>query len=653
MRAVSWQLASFVVLGAVLIGGFAWYERSRPPSQIVALVAALAALAVAGRVAVAAIPNVVATTDIVIFSGYALGAAPGFVVGALAGLISNFWLGQGPWTPWQMAGWGLAGILGAVLARATRRHAGRLELTLACGLAGIAYGALLNFSLMVSYGGEFTLDRWLALEARAVPFDLAHAIGNVTLALVAGPAMVRMLIRFRERFEFRWRPDAPRRPARSGLAGAATVLLVVLVAVSAAPRSASAARTTAASWLQRVENSDGGFAAAPGQESNTQMTGWAMLGLEAAGVNPLDVTRAGRSPVDYLRRNIADVRTPGDLARTILALSGAGVDVHRFAGHDLAAKLAGRRRPDGSYQGWPNSTAFAVMALRASGSGSGLAHSLTWLRHVQGDDGGWGAVPGAAGDPDSTGAVLQALGGGSRAARRGGRFLRRSQQGGGGWGLAATGPVNSQSTAWAIQGLLAAGVNPTSVKHGGNTGLDYLAARQVGDGHYRYSSSSDQTPVWVTGQVLAAAELKPFPLAAVPRAPGSGAGGSGGAVRSGAGGDRGSANGASANGDGKGGAGAGEGAAHPSLTRHSRGERGQSSAGGPARSDAKRSAEATPPPATAPGHPRNASASTDPTGATDNGGGGSSPLVPIAIALGAACLVVGGAWWASHRFGSR
>jgi energy-coupling factor transport system substrate-specific component len=82
---VSWQLASFAVLGTVLLGGFAWYERSRPPSQFVALVAALAALAVAGRLALAPVPNVVATTDIVIFSGYALGGAPGFAVGALAG----------------------------------------------------------------------------------------------------------------------------------------------------------------------------------------------------------------------------------------------------------------------------------------------------------------------------------------------------------------------------------------------------------------------------------------------------------------------------------------------------------------------------------------------------------------------------------------
>ena len=69
------------------------------PSQVVALVAALAALAIAGRIAFAAFPNVKPTTDIVIFAGYALGPAPGFAVGALAALVSNFWFGQGPWTP--------------------------------------------------------------------------------------------------------------------------------------------------------------------------------------------------------------------------------------------------------------------------------------------------------------------------------------------------------------------------------------------------------------------------------------------------------------------------------------------------------------------------------------------------------------------------
>ena len=132
---MSWQVASFGLIGIVLVGGAVWYERSRPPARLVGLVAALAALAVAGRVALAPLPNVVATTDIALLTGFSLGAAPGFAVGALAGLVSNIWLGQGPWTPWQMAGWGLVGIGGAVLARVTFHRAGRATLAVAAGLA--------------------------------------------------------------------------------------------------------------------------------------------------------------------------------------------------------------------------------------------------------------------------------------------------------------------------------------------------------------------------------------------------------------------------------------------------------------------------------------------------------------------------------------
>jgi energy-coupling factor transport system substrate-specific component len=627
---MSWQVASFAVLGAVLLGGFAWYERSRPPSQIVALVAALAALAVAGRLVLAAIPNVVATTDIVIFSGYALGAAPGFVVGALAGLISNFWLGQGPWTPWQMAGWGLCGMLGALLARATWRRAGRLELTVACGFAGVAYGALLNFSLMVSYGGEFSLDRFLTLEARAVPFDLAHAIGNVTLALVAGPAMVRMLMRFRERFEFRWRKEGGEGRGKPGLVGATIGMLVVLIGICAvAPSSSVGAGAPATAWLARVESSDGGFPATPGEKSSFQMTAWAMLGLEAAGINPLDTRRP--TPVTYLRRNAKDLRAATDLSLAILALRGAAVDVRWLAGHDLVAELAAQRRRNGSYEGWPNPTAFAVMALRAAGAGGRTGPSLAWLRRVQAADGGWGSVVGGPGDPDSTGAALEALAG-SHGTRRGVRFLRNSQRGNGGWGLAGSGPVNSQSTAWAVQGLLAAGVDPKSVRRHGRSGLDYLAAHRARDGHYRYSSSSDQTPVWVTGQVLAAVKLKPFPLAPVRRSLASGA------LSGHAGG------GASGSGEG--------GVAAPSERRqHERAARAGRKEGGSSSELPVRKGSSTAP--TPDGDDSATQRPATNTAFADQGhgdGGGDSPLVPIAIAIGAGGLVLGGTWWAARRF---
>ncbi len=528
---MSWELASFLILGAVILGGFAWYERSRPPAQVVALVAALAALAIAGRIAFAAFPNVKPTTDIVIFAGFALGAAPGFAVGALAALVSNFWFGQGPWTPWQMAGWGLCGILGAALALGGR-NVGRLGLAAVCGFAGVLYGALLNFSLMATYGGELSLERFGVLSARAIPFEVAHVAGNVAFALLAGPAMVRMLIRFRERFEWsrggrgRGSPEGGEGPGLpgglgSGLPGTAAVLIVLALFLAAlAPAGAGASEVGRASgWLVSEQNADGGFGASPDDDSGAEMTGWAMLGLEASGRNPLDVARLGRTPVDFLRGHLDGLKSPGDLARTILALEGAGVDARDFGGIDLVSRLLAKRRSDGSYEGWPGTTAFAVIALRAAGAKGGLEQSLSWLRGAQNEDGGWGDLPGSPSTADGTGAAMQALDGDSKPVRQGLSYLRQGQRPGGGFPLGGNGVVNSQSTAWAVQGILAAGGDPGSFRRCGASCLDYLAARQAGDGHYRYSKSSDQTPIWVTGQVLVAAAGKSLPLTPPPREP--------------------------------------------------------------------------------------------------------------------------------------
>ncbi|HEV7399739.1 MAG TPA: prenyltransferase/squalene oxidase repeat-containing protein [Solirubrobacterales bacterium] len=499
---MSWQLASFLILGAVLLGGFAWYERSRPPSQVVALVAALAALAIAGRIAFAAFPNVKPTTDIVVFAGYALGPAPGFAVGAFAGLVSNFWFGQGPWTPWQMAGWGLCGVLGAALALGTR-NAGRLTLAAVCGFAGIAYGVLLNFSLMATYGGDLSFRHFLVLEARAIPFDAAHALGNIAFALLAGPAMVRMLVRFRQRFE--WRTPA--------VAAAVFVALLALPAILPSPARADSAGR-AASWLESAQNADGGFGASAGDPSGAAITGWVMLGLEAAGRNPLDVARLGKTPLDFLRASIAEVSSSGDLARTIVALEGAGVDPRSFAGRDLVDELVQRRADNGSFEGWPGTTSYSAIALRTVGAG--VDKTLSWLGGVQNGDGGWGDEPGLPSNADVTAAAMQAMPN-TKAAKGGLTYLRKHQRSGGGFALGGSGGVNSQSTAWAIQGMIAVGADPAKIASGGSSALDYLAARQAADGHYRYSASSDQTPVWVTGEVLVAVAGDALPIPPPPR----------------------------------------------------------------------------------------------------------------------------------------
>ncbi|HET9152828.1 MAG TPA: prenyltransferase/squalene oxidase repeat-containing protein [Solirubrobacterales bacterium] len=526
---MSWQLTSFVILGLVLLGGFAWYERSRPPSQVVALVAALAALAIAGRIAFAAFPNVKPTTDIVVFAGYALGGAPGFAVGALAALVSNFWFGQGPWTPWQMAGWGLCGIVGALLALGTR-NAGRFGLAAICGFAAVLYGALLNFSLMATYGADLSWKQFWLLEGRAVPFEVAHFTGNVVFALVAGPAMVRMLVRFRERFEWqRCSPtETPRDPGR-GFGGAlrsggvAALLLVLLAGVSAPTAHADAAGEAASvgralHWLEAQQRPSGGFAADSSREPGAEITSWVMLALAAAGRNPLDVAKDGKTPVDFLRSHADEIKDAGDVARTILALEVAGADPRQFAGENLVARLLAQRRQDGSYQGWPATSAYAVLALRAAGANDATAATVDWLRKVQGKDGGWGNEPGDPSTSEITGAALQVLAPGSEASERALGYLREAKRRNGGFAPGNNLEANAQATAWACEGLLAAGKDPADFGSG-KSSLAYLRDLQASDGHFLQAPGQEASPVWVTADVLVPLAGAHLPISAPPRQP--------------------------------------------------------------------------------------------------------------------------------------
>jgi hypothetical protein len=98
-------------------------------------------------------------------------------------------------------------------------------------------------------------------------------------------------------------------------------------------------------------------------------------------------------------------------------------------------------------------------------------------------------------------------------------YLEHVQDPDGGYPLQPGGESNAQSTAWAVQGLLAADRDPSAVVRGGRSPLSYLEGLVASDGSVRYSSTSSQTPVWVTSEALAALAGKPFPIAPVPAAP--------------------------------------------------------------------------------------------------------------------------------------
>ena len=505
---MTWQAASLALLAVALAFGFAWYERERPPARVVAVVAALAALAVVGRLAFAAIPNVKPTTDIVLFAGYALGAIPGFAVGAVTAIVSNIFLSQGPWTVWQMAGWGAVGVAGALLARVLRgREPNRFVLAAICGAAGLAFGAWMDV-YQWTLAARQDLDTYVAVAGTSLPYNIAHAVGNVVFCLLIGPAFLRALARYRRRLEVRWE-RAPA-PLALGVVALALVLLLPAAAVAATP----AQRATG--YLLKAQNRDGGFGATPSGGSSPLYTGWAGLGLGSVGRNPQDVKRpGGRSLARYVLRS-ASLQDIGEIERTALVAKVAGLSPRGFGGRNLIAEIQNRRRRNGSISGFVSYTAFGLIALRAAGAPAD-GSTVQWLVKSQNTDGGFALARSSASDADLTGAALQALAavgrGGGAAAQRAAKWLRDNQNGDGGFGQSKGRPSNAQSTSYAAQGLLAVGAAGGAVSRA----RSYLVGLQRGDGSIAYSSSSNQTPVWVTAQALMALKGKPLPIATAPR----------------------------------------------------------------------------------------------------------------------------------------
>ena len=510
---MTWQAAAFTILAVGLAAGFAWYERTKPDARLVALVGTLGAFAALGRIAFAPIPNVKPTTDIVLIAGFTLGGAPGFVVGAVAALTSNFFFGQGPWTPWQMAAWGMTGVIGAGLAGLTGQRISRWPLAVVCGVVGFAFTAVQDVGDWVTYSDHSRAQLGVYV-AKGVGFDAVHALGCVAFALAFGPALIRSIQRFARRLQVTWLPAG---------GGTLSILAVLVCAglMSAGLAAAPPARAaTPASYLAAAQNSDGGLGPALGVPSSDLFSGWAALAFAAQGRNPQLVASGGQSLTAYIASGLSGASDVGSVERTILVAHAAALSPTAFGGRDLVAALLAHVRRNGSVGGLVNLTSFAILALRAAGHPVAPA-TRTWLVRQQDADGGYNfAAAGATSDVDDTGAALQALAvagaAPARTMKRAVAFIRGQQNRDGGFPSQPGDDSNAQSTAWAVQGLIAAGVSAAGLhRRGAPSPLAYLRSLIAPDGHVRYSRSSDQTPVWVTAQAGMALAGKALPLAPV------------------------------------------------------------------------------------------------------------------------------------------
>lgn len=197
----NWGLTATILVILAILAFFFEFEVTTISSKEIALIAMLGTISAVSRVPFAMIPNVQPCTYIIICSGYVFGPVAGFMVGAITALVSNFFLGQGPWTLYQMFAWGLAGVSAAYL----RRFAlGKTSLIALGAIWGYLYGWIMNTWFWVSFIYPLTFRTFLTYQLTSIWFDTSHALGNTIFLGFFGIKTIAILQRFKRRFSIEY-----------------------------------------------------------------------------------------------------------------------------------------------------------------------------------------------------------------------------------------------------------------------------------------------------------------------------------------------------------------------------------------------------------------------------------------------------------------
>ncbi len=192
---------AFVSLAVALLALFAFFlrfERAALDVRRLVLLAALTALSVTGRMLFAPLPGFKPVTAMVVITGVAFGGEAGFLTGAFSALLSNFYFGQGPWTPFQMLCWGLIGLAAGRFSGILRRSPPALAVCAV--LSGVAYSCGMDVWTVLWADGGFSLSRYFAALASSLPFTAVYALSNLLFLLLFARPIWRILDRFRQKY---------------------------------------------------------------------------------------------------------------------------------------------------------------------------------------------------------------------------------------------------------------------------------------------------------------------------------------------------------------------------------------------------------------------------------------------------------------------
>lgn len=195
------QSALFIFLATLLaiVPFFLSFEKRKPRPRDLMPIIVLSALSIAGRIILMALPNFKPVTAIVIIAGIAFGAESGFMTGALTAFVSNIFMGQGPWTAWQMLGWGLIGYVAGILEQHSLLNKS-WKIIVYGALSSFFFGIIMDSWTVFGFVQPLTLKNALIAYTMGIPFNISHSASTVAFLLIIQKPWLRQLKRIKVKY---------------------------------------------------------------------------------------------------------------------------------------------------------------------------------------------------------------------------------------------------------------------------------------------------------------------------------------------------------------------------------------------------------------------------------------------------------------------
>ena len=309
---------------------------------------------------------------------------------------------------------------------------------------------------------------------------------------------------------------------------AVLTLTLAALLVGALPVLAAADLTAALDYLQTQQNADGGFGSGFSPDSTLSSTADVVLAIVAAGGDLTAFDQDGNTPLSYLEANASSATSAGDLSKLILAAIAAGENPRNLGGVDSVAKLESQIDTGGRIGGETDTFVSHVLAVLALSSAQRPIPeaAVTYVMNAQQENGSWAwdGTAETAGDTNTTAFAVQALVAAGEdpagdAVANALAYYTGIQNEDGGWpyqnpsdyGTA----TDANSTAVTIQAIIAAGQDPAGANWtaGESTPVSALETLQNDSGAFAWQAAVPDDNLLATVQALPALVGRAFPLA--------------------------------------------------------------------------------------------------------------------------------------------